>query len=133
MSDLNLFVVSGRLTRDAELKFTQSGQAVSNFSVASNRVWKKDNDRKEKTTFIDVVLWGKQAEVLQDMLQKGQWVQVTGRIDNDSWTTDDGQKRSRVTFVADTVDLPPRSTAPKNSSEQKAEEEVDFDTEETPF
>ena len=61
MSDINKVIVTGRVTRDSELRQTPNGTAVTDVSVASNRIWSKNGDRQEEATFVDVTLWGKQA------------------------------------------------------------------------
>ena len=104
MSDYNHVGISGRLTRDAELKFVGE-QAVLEFGLASNRKYKD----KEKTTFVDVSLWGKMGESLAPYLTKGKHVVVGGRLQLDSWETD-GQKRSKLTINADTVDMSPKNS-----------------------
>ena len=76
MSDLNEVIVSGRLTRDCALRYTPGGTAVTDVIVASNRIWSKDSDRQEETTFVDVTIWGKQAESLNEYLVKGRHIMV---------------------------------------------------------
>ena len=68
MSDINKVIVTGRVTRDSELRQTPNGTAVTDVSVASNRIWSKNGDRQEEATFVDVTLWGKQAESLSQYL-----------------------------------------------------------------
>jgi single-strand DNA-binding protein len=102
MSDYNHVGISGRLTRDAELK-SIGDQSVLEFGLASNRKFKD----KEKTTFVDVTLWGKMAEVLAPYLVKGKHVIVGGRLQFESWETD-GSKRSKLTINADSVDMSPK-------------------------
>ena len=124
MSDLNQVIISGRLTRDASLKTLSSGSSVAELSVASNRIWNDRNGNKqEETVFVDVDLWGKQAEYFGNNLKKGDYVMVTGRLRRESWETDDGQKRSKISLRADKIDLPPKVV---NSSVAK-EPEVNFD------
>ena len=131
MSDLNEVIVSGRLTRDSELRYTPNGTAVTDIIVASNRIWSKDSDRQEETTFVDVTIWGKQAESLQEYLVKGRHVMVVGRLKLNKWETEEGGKRSKLTMVADKVNLTPgggkanRSKA-KGKVEEKEREEVPF-------
>lgn len=100
MSDYNHVGISGRLTKDAVLKYLQSGTAVCEFGLASNRRFKD----KEETTFVDVTLWGKQAESLSEYLVKGKSVIVSGRLRLESWEND-GNKRSKISINADTVDF----------------------------
>lgn len=131
MSDLNEVIVSGRLTRDSELRYTPNGTAVTDIIVASNRIWSKDSDRQEETTFVDVTIWGKQAESLQEYLVKGRHVMVVGRLKLNKWETEEGGKRSKLTMVADKVNLTPgggkaNGSKAKGKVEEKEREEVPF-------
>ena len=107
MSDLNEVVISGRLTRDSELRFTPSGTPVTDVVIASNRIWSKDSDRQEETTFVDVTIWGKQAESLNTYLVKGRHLMVVGRLKLNKWETEEGDKRSKLTMVAEKINLTP--------------------------
>ena len=107
MSDLNEVVISGRLTRDSELRFTPSGTPVTDVVVASNRIWSKDSDRQEETTFVDVTIWGKQAESLNQYLVKGRHLMIVGRLKLNKWETEEGDKRSKLTMVAEKINLTP--------------------------
>ncbi len=101
--NINVVVLAGNLTRDPELKVTQSGQPVANIGLAVNRKWKsKDGEAREETLFITVVAWGKTAELCAEHLRKGASVAVEGRLQSRSWETD-GQKRSTIEVVADRV------------------------------
>ena len=129
MSDLNEVIVSGRLTRDSELRHTPAGTAVTDVIIASNRIWSKDSDRQEETTFVDVTIWGKQAESLQEYLVKGR--HVMGRLKLNKWETEEGDKRSKLTMVAEKINLTPgggsRNSAPKEKvTAGSAAEEVPF-------
>lgn len=124
MSDLNQVIISGRLTRDASLKTLSSGSSVAELSVASNRIWNDRNgDKQEETVFLDVDLWGKQADYFGNNLRKGDYVMVTGRLRRESWETEDGQKRSKISLRADKIDLPPKVVNTKSTQEP----EVNFD------
>ena len=107
MSDLNEVVISGRLTRDSELRFTPSGTPVTDVVIASNRNWSKDSERQEETTFVDVTIWGKQAESLNSYLVKGRHLMVVGRLKLNKWETEQGDKRSKLTMVAEKINLTP--------------------------
>ena len=109
MSDLNKWIGSGRLTRDAELRYTPNGTAVTDVTLASNRVWYRDGDKQEETLFVDVTIWGKAAENLAQYLKKGGFVMVEGRLKLDQWTNDKDEKRSKISVVADQVNLGPRT------------------------
>ena len=105
MSDINEVVVTGRITRDAELRQTPNGTSVTDIGIASNRVWSKDSAKQEETTFVDVTIWGKQAESLKPFLVKGRHLMVVGRLKLNKWETDEGVKRSKLSVVAEKVNL----------------------------
>jgi len=102
MADINHVVLVGRLTRDAELKYTTSGQAVCKFSIAVNRARKNGEQWEDEANFFDIVLWGKRGEALNQHLLKGKSVGVEGELRQDRWQQD-GQNRSRVEIVASNI------------------------------
>jgi len=104
MADINHVVLVGRLTRNAELKYTNSGAAVSKFSIAINQRRKKDDQWVDESHFFDIVLWGKTAESLNQYLVKGKQVGIEGQLRQDRWEQD-GQSRSRVEIFATNVML----------------------------
>ena len=104
-TDLNTIVIIGNLTRDAELKYLQTGTAISNFSIAVNKSKKnQDGTWDNYTAFFDVTLFGKSAENLKQYLVKGQKVCVKGELRQDRWEKD-GQKYSKVYIGAETIQL----------------------------
>ncbi|MBF0253023.1 MAG: single-stranded DNA-binding protein [Candidatus Omnitrophica bacterium] len=103
-ASLNKVFIMGNLTRDPELRYVPSGAAVASFTVAVNRVYKdKAGEKKEETSFIKVIIWGKMAEVCGEYLSKGKPVLVEGRLQSRSWEGTDGQKKSAVEVIASTV------------------------------
>lgn len=104
MADLSIAVLVGRLTRDAELKYTNSGQPVCHFAVATSTRRKKGDQWMDEASFWDVDLWGKQAESLNQYLTKGKLVAVEGTMRQDRWEQD-GQARMKVLVSANTVQL----------------------------
>ncbi|MDR2700929.1 MAG: single-stranded DNA-binding protein [Spirochaetaceae bacterium] len=104
MVDLNHVMLIGRLTRDAELKYTAAGQAVCKFSIAVNRRKKSGDQWVDEPNFFDIVLWGRQGETLNQYLVKGKLVGVDGELRQDRWEQD-GQNRSRVEIVAANLQL----------------------------
>lgn len=104
MADVNHVVLIGRLTRDAELRYTSSGVAVSNFAIAVNRRKKVGETWEEEASFFDIVLWGRQGEVLNQYLVKGKQVAVEGELRQNRWEQD-GVSRSRVEVVANNLQL----------------------------
>ena len=104
MADINHVVLIGRLTRDAELKYTTSGQAVCKFAVAVNRRRKDGDQWVDEANFFDIVLWGRQGEALNQYLLKGKSVAVEGELRQDRWQQD-GQNRSKIEIVANNIQL----------------------------
>lgn len=101
MSNLNRVLLMGRLTRNPELRYTPQGTAVSEIGLAINREYTVGTERRKETTFVDVTLWKRQAEVVCQYLKKGSPIFVEGRLSFDSWETQDGQKRSKLRVVAE--------------------------------
>jgi single-strand DNA-binding protein len=102
--DINHVVVVGRLTRDPELKYTQSGAAVARFSIAVNRSsGSRKEDSEETTSFFNVVAWNKTAEICNEYLTKGKQVGIDGRLQQRSWSGNDGVRRSSVEIVANNI------------------------------
>ena len=99
---LNRIIIMGRLTRDPELRHTQSGTAVASFSLAVDRDFKSQNGEKE-TDFIDVVAWRNSAEFVSRYFTKGRMAVVEGRLQIRDWTDRDGGKRRSAEVVADNV------------------------------
>jgi len=104
MTDLNRVVLIGRLTRDAELKYTSSGQAVCKFSIAVNRRKKNGDQWEDEANYFDIVVWGKQGESLHPYLTKGKMVGVDGELRQDRWQQE-GQNRSKVEVIANNIQL----------------------------
>ena len=105
MADINTTTLIGRLTRDEELKYTPSGAAVGNISIAINRKVKKGQEWVDESNFFDVVFFGKQAENLKQYLTKGKQVGVTGFLKQERWTDQNGQNRSAVKIYANDIQL----------------------------
>jgi single-strand DNA-binding protein len=101
----NNVTITGNATREPELRFTPSGQAVANFGVAVNRRWqnRQTQEWEEAVSFFDVTAWAQLAENVAESVAKGTRVTVTGRLDQRSWETQEGDKRSKVEIVADDV------------------------------
>lgn len=104
MSDVNHVILIGRLTRDAELKYTAGGQAVCKFALAVNRRHKSGDQWVEEANFFDCVLWGRSGESINQYLVKGKQVAVEGELRQDRWEQD-GQNRSKVEIMANNVQL----------------------------
>jgi single-strand DNA-binding protein len=105
MSNGNHISISGNLTKDPELRFTGTGQANATFGVAVSRRWqnRQTNEWDEATSFFDVICWGAMAENVAQSLTRGARVVVTGRLDQRSWETQDGEKRYKIEINAEDV------------------------------
>jgi single-strand DNA-binding protein len=103
MANGNNITVVGNATRDPELRYLTSGTALANFGVAVNRRYQKNGEWEEEVSFFDVVCWRELADNVSESVSKGDRVIVTGRLEQRSWETQDGDKRSKVEIVADEV------------------------------
>jgi len=103
-NDLNKVMLIGRLTRDPEFKSIK-GSSVANFSLANNRSYTANNEKKEETHFFDCEVWGKLAEIIRDYGKKGKQIAVEGRLTQSSWDTPDGKKASKVRIRVETFQL----------------------------
>jgi single-strand DNA-binding protein len=98
---VNKVILVGRLGRDPETRYTGGGQAVANFSVATDETYKDRNGEKQKRTeWHKIVVWGKQAEIAQQYLKKGSLIFIEGRIQSREWQDKEGQKRTSFEIVA---------------------------------
>ncbi len=112
-SDINSTTIVGRLTKDSELKYTNSGMAVAKLSIANNYSKKNGDQWETEVNYFDVSIWGRQAEALNQYLQKGTQIAVMGELRQERWEQD-GQKRSRVSINAKSIQL----LGSKDSSQQ---------------
>ena len=103
MGNFNKVILLGNLTRDIELRHTQSNQAVANFSIAVNRQWKDQSGQThEEATFVDCESWGRQAEVMHQYLGKGRELMLEGRLRMDRWQDkQSGANRSKLVVVVE--------------------------------
>jgi len=98
---VNKVILVGRLGRDPETRYTSGGQAVANFSIATDESYKDRNgERQKRTEWHKIVVWGKQAEIAQQYLKKGSLVFIEGRIQSREWQDKEGQKRTSFEIVA---------------------------------
>jgi single-strand DNA-binding protein len=103
MGAYNLVVLMGNLTRDPEVRFTPGGAAVASFGLAVNNRYKKDGAVVDEVSFFDVEAWQKTAELCGEYLAKGRPVLIQGRLKQDRWEDDHGNKRSKIKVVATAV------------------------------
>ena len=106
MGSVNKVILVGNLGRDAELRYTPGGAAVATLNLATTEVWNdKAGQRQEKTEWHRIVLWGKQAESLQEYLTKGKQIYVEGRLQTRQWDDKDGNKKYTTEIKADRITL----------------------------
>jgi single-strand DNA-binding protein len=101
---MNVVHLIGRLGQDVDMRYTMSGQAVANVSLATNEVWNdKSGQRQERTEWHTLVIWGKLAEVVAQYAKKGDQLGIEGRLATRSWTGKDGQKHKRTEVIVSRV------------------------------
>jgi len=101
MVSINKVILAGRLTKDPELRYTNTGIPVTNLSIAINEKFKKGDEWVEETLFVDrITVWQRQAETAAEYLKKGRLVMIEGRLKKNQWETENGEKRSKLEVVA---------------------------------
>lgn len=122
-SDINSVVLIGNLVRDVEVTYTAGGTAVAKMSIASNKSKKQqDGSWGTETSFFDITLFGKTAESLKQYLVKGKKIAVSGSLHQDRWKDKDGNNRSRVSVIADTLELLGGNDGQKGESQAEPNE-----------
>jgi single-strand DNA-binding protein len=151
MANLNRVLLIGNLTRDPEVRYTPKGTAVAEIGLAINRTYSgEDGEKKEETTFVEVTLWARQAEIAGQYLKKGRPVFIEGRLQLDTWDDKQtGQKRSKLRVVSESLQLlgsrpegessspatPPRraSAATPSPRPQPRDPDLDVEPDDIPF
>lgn len=120
-ASVNKVILVGNLGQDPEVRYTPSGSAVANFSIATNESWKsKDGQDQERTEWHKIVVWGKQAENCGEYLSKGRTVYIEGRLQTRSWDDKEGVKRYTTEIVANTVQFLGGPGGAKGASEGRS-------------
>lgn len=124
MANLNKVQLIGNITRDPEVKYTPKGSAVTDLGLAINRFYTTDTgEKREEVTFVDVTLWGRQAEIAGEYCKKGRSVYIEGRLQLDSWEDKtSGQKRNKLRVVGENLQLLGSRPGASTGSEQGEEE-----------
>ena len=121
MGSVNKVILVGNLGRDVELRYTPGGAAVATLSLATAEVWNdKSGQRQERTEWHRVILWGKQAEALQEYLKKGKQIYVEGRLQTRQWDDKDGNKRYTTEVKADRLTLLGVGSGRSNAGERRS-------------
>ncbi|HIA15007.1 MAG TPA: single-stranded DNA-binding protein [Nitrospirales bacterium] len=122
MSSFNKVILMGNLTKDPDLRYTPKGVSVTEFSLAVSRRFRQEEELKDEVCFVDIVVFGKQAENCKQYLAKGNGVIVDGRLNQRRWETADGQKRSKHEVVALNVTFMPKR---QDTSSERDDRHVD--------
>lgn len=132
-ASLNKVMLIGNLTRDPELRYIPSGQGVTTFTLAVNRVYhSQSGEKKEDVSFIRVVVWSKLAEICNEYLKKGSSVFVEGRLQSRSWETPEGGKRSAIEVVAQSVQFLSKASRSQDAAAPTEEDTEIFDEPQQP-
>lgn len=138
MSNFNKVLLMGNLTRDPQLSYTPSQTAVVDFGLAVNRRWtSRDGDKKEETCFVDCRAFGRTAENINKYMSKGRPLFIEGRLTFDSWTAQDGTKRSKHRVTVENFQFLPGTSGPgARQPDQNAEDtagQVEQNSDDIPF
>lgn len=120
-ANFNRVILAGNLTRDIELRETPQGTSVTDASIAVNERRKQGDEWVDETSFVDLTLWGRTAENAAEYLSKGSSILVEGKLKQDSWQNESGEKRTKLKVVVDRLQF---LDSPKGSSEQGKTEKV---------
>jgi single-strand DNA-binding protein len=105
----NKVILVGNLTRDIEIRYLPSGQALAKTAIATNRKYKVNGEAKEEVCFIDITFWGRSAEIANQYLKRGSKVLVEGRLTFEQWTNQEGKKQSRHSVTVENMQMLPKS------------------------
>jgi len=125
MATLNKVFLIGNLTRDPELKYTANGTGIARFGLAVNRTYNSQDGEKKETCFVDITAWDKLAEVCNEHLTKGRLILVEGRLQYQSWESEDGTKRSKIEVVAQNIQFLGGKSDDQNETES-TDDDVPF-------
>ncbi|MBM3494989.1 MAG: single-stranded DNA-binding protein [Armatimonadetes bacterium] len=132
MPNANLVVLMGHLTRDPETRVTQKGMPVANFGLAINSKWtSREGEKKEETCFVDCSAFGRVAETVAEFAKKGDPLFVIGRLHQENWETQEGDRRSKITVTVDSFQLLSKKSddakpAPRRDNKQADGDAVPF-------
>ena len=140
-SDLNRVTLIGRLTRDPELRYTQSGTAVAGFSLANNKTYATSGERKDHVSYIDCVAWSKLGEIITEYCKKGHRIAVDGRLQQRRWDDSNGKKQTKLEVIVENFQFltekgqsdEPQHKDSKPDKENNNSDGNPFDPEDTPF
>jgi len=117
MNDINKVFLIGRITKDPDLRYTQGGTAVVSFSIANNKSYTANNEKKDEVSFFNCVAWAKLAENISKYTGKGDKIALEGRLQQRTWTDKEGIKKSVVEIQAENVQFLNTKKSPDNSQD----------------
>ena len=137
-SDLNKTILIGRLTREPELRYTQTGTSVASFSIANNKTYSISGEKKEVVSFFNCVAWSKLGETIVEYCKKGDRIGIEGRLQQRTWQDKDGSNHSTVEIIVETIQFlqpkdsshntsTPNSTSDQNGAAPETHEALPFD------
>ena len=126
MNSLNSILVEGNLVRDPELRNTPKGTPVCEFSIASNRYYKIEDEYQQEVSFFDVTTWSRLAERCGEKLKKGRGVRIIGRLKQNRWKGMDGKMKSKIHIIADHVEFKPNFSNKEKNKENTQVTQQDF-------
>lgn len=128
MPNVNVVHLVGNVVRDPELRYTPTGDAVCEFSLALNRSYtqKASGQKVDEVSFVDIVAWKRTAEIAAEYLKKGHLVYLEGHLKQDRWETPEGQKRSKLKVVASNIQFLEKRQGATTPSEPKANEDAEI-------
>ncbi|MCX7678427.1 MAG: single-stranded DNA-binding protein [Spirochaetes bacterium] len=140
-SDINRVILIGRIVKDPELRYTQGGSSVTNFTIANTRNYSVSGEKKEYTSFFNCIAWGKLGEAIAQYCKKGHRIGIEGRLQQRSWDDQNGQKRSAVEVVIENFQfLSPKqlqettnADIPSQTPETSYEPDHPFSDDDIPF
>ncbi len=135
---INVVVLGGNLVRDPELRYTPSGTAICDFTIANSKKYKQGEDWLEKPGFYNCICWGKRGEVINEHFEKGKPILVKGELEFQTWDTEDGKKRSAVKINVQDFDFvgykkEDAQDGNQGASTGNAQPQTDINDEEIPF
>ena len=115
----NKVILVGNLTRDIELRYSQSGTAIVNTAIATSRKFTSNGEKKEEVCFVDITFFGRSGEIANQYLQKGSKILIEGRLSFDSWIDNNGQKRSKHSVIVETMQMLDTKASTENRANQQ--------------
>ena len=125
MNNLNSVLIEGNLVRDPDLVYQPNGSPVTNLYIISNRFYKANDEYQKETSLFDIKVYGRQAEVCHEYLEKGRGIRIVGRLKQQKWQEEDGTDREKVYIVAEHVEFKPKQEIQPDVDQDETESITD--------